>query len=83
LTKQGRGQEKEGKEYGEKKSHGGLVLRFQLNPTLLQSPQILNTTQKDQPDQGNQTPTPNGREGFRETGEGDLWIQMDCFREFC
>ena len=23
------------------------------------------------PTQGNQTPTPNGREGFRETGEGE------------
>ena len=41
-----------------------------MNPTLLQPPQSLKTTQKDQPNQGNQTPTLNGREGFRE-GEGE------------
>ena len=42
---------------------------FRLSSNLLQPPQILNTTQRDQPNQGNQTPTTTDREGFREGRE--------------
>ena len=43
------------------------LLKFQLDHALLQSFQFLNTTQKDQLDQRNQTPTTTtDREGFRE-----------------
>jgi len=39
--------------------------KVQTITTLLQSPQILNTTQTDQPDPRNQTPTFNGQRGIQ------------------
>ena len=32
------------------------------------------------PTKGTRPPLPTDREGFRETGEGDLWIQMELER---
>ena len=35
---------------------------------------------KTNPTKGTRPPLPTDREGFRETGEGDLWIQMELER---
>jgi hypothetical protein len=57
--------------------YGQLVLKFVLDefqPTPI--PSNLNTIQKDQPDQRNQTPTPNGQRGIQR-GERVIWMNQD------
>ena len=66
LTKQGRGQEKEGKEYGEKKSHRGLPeISIEPYPTPVPSnPQ--HNPERPNPTKETRPPLTTDREGFRE-----------------
>ena len=45
---------------------------FYKNRVLIHFFLFLNTTQRDQPDQGTRPPLPTDREGFREDGEGEI-----------